>query len=116
MKTKYDSRYTVTREFTGKAAPQFVARFCGERIGDAPTRNEARTLATNHRFDQCAAHGFDLIIAPALDFKLLGTSIQVSTRKRYRASLATNQPDWQKRRAIFADEVLLESGEYFVCR
>jgi hypothetical protein len=34
---KSDSRWTVTREFTGKPAPQFVIRFCGDWIDSRAT-------------------------------------------------------------------------------
>jgi len=114
---KLDARYTISRECTGKPRPQYVARFAGERLGEAATRNEARTLATNHRFDQCVALGFDLRATPALSYHLAGAeSVKVSARRNYLADLATNQPDWQARRAVFISGILLTSGEYFVCR
>ncbi len=34
---KTDSRWTITREQTGTATPQFVIRFCNERIGATNT-------------------------------------------------------------------------------
>jgi len=34
---KKDSRWTVTREYTGKPRPQFVIRFCGDWIDSRPT-------------------------------------------------------------------------------
>lgn len=30
-----DSRYTITLEYTGKADPQYVLRFCGEWIASS---------------------------------------------------------------------------------
>ena len=32
-----DARYTVTREWTGKAKPQFVVRFCGDWLDSRAT-------------------------------------------------------------------------------
>ena len=59
---------------------------------------------------------------PALDYKLLGTSVKLDSRRFYDACDASNQPDWEKRGAIFILEngpgegasigVLLERGEY----
>jgi hypothetical protein len=48
MKTrpiKSDSRWTVTREHTGAAAPQFVIRFCGDWI-DAKSTYGAAVIRT----------------------------------------------------------------------
>jgi len=44
-----DKRYTVTKEYTGKPAPQFVVRFCGEFIASRSTYGAAVLAATNHR-------------------------------------------------------------------
>lgn len=43
-----DGRYTIGREYTGRARPCFVARFCGEWIGRADTNAGAWLLAINH--------------------------------------------------------------------
>ena len=41
-----DARFTVAVEHTGHASgPQWVARFCGEYAGSAPTEREAWALA-----------------------------------------------------------------------
>ena len=40
-----DQRWTVTREFTGKAKPQFVIRFCGDWIDSRATYLAAVTRA-----------------------------------------------------------------------
>jgi hypothetical protein len=40
-----DRRYTVRPEYCGERARRFVARFCGDWIGHAKTRTEARELA-----------------------------------------------------------------------
>lgn len=42
---KSDRRFTVRPEYCGQRAKRFVARFCGEWIGQAKTRREARDLA-----------------------------------------------------------------------
>lgn len=107
---KTDTRYSVAREFTGASLTQYVARFCGEWIGAAPTRRGARILATSHRF-RTAPGSFR--VRPAINYKLLGTGIQLSSRRTYEATPATNQPDWQARELVFVNDVLLEKGEYF---
>ena len=43
-----DQRYTVSLEFTGKLAPQHVARFCGEWIGSTRSLSGAVMLAVGH--------------------------------------------------------------------
>ena len=53
-----------------------------------------------------------MLVRPKMDYKLLGTGIQLSKSKVYEAVVATNQPDYEKREAIFCGEVLLEKGEY----
>lgn len=50
-----DRRYSVAEEFTGKAKPQFVARFCGERIGSAGREAGAWLLAGAHKHGQTRA-------------------------------------------------------------
>lgn len=40
-----DRRYTVQREWCGHIRPQWVARFCDQWIGAAPTRRSACDLA-----------------------------------------------------------------------
>lgn len=51
MKTQpfKDSRYTITKEFTGAATPQFVIRFCGEFIASRSTYAAALMAATGER-------------------------------------------------------------------
>ncbi|WP_436054395.1 hypothetical protein, partial [Phenylobacterium sp. LjRoot225] len=48
-----DRRFNVRPEYCGYRARRYVARFCGEWIGEARTRSEARALARSwreHRF------------------------------------------------------------------
>ena len=40
-----DRRWTVTREYTGKAKPQFVIRFCGDWVDSRSTYPAAVTRA-----------------------------------------------------------------------
>ena len=40
-----DQRWTVTREYTGAAKPQFVIRFCGDWIDSRTTYPAAVTCA-----------------------------------------------------------------------
>jgi hypothetical protein len=42
---RLDNRYSIRREFCGYATPRWVARFCGDWIGQAETRDVARELA-----------------------------------------------------------------------
>lgn len=42
---KLDDRYSVTLEWCGLRKPRWVARFCGEWIGQGMTREEAHKLA-----------------------------------------------------------------------
>ena len=43
-----DKRYTLTREFTGSPYPMWVARFCGDWIGQARSKIDAAELIANH--------------------------------------------------------------------
>lgn len=43
-----DTRYTVDIEFTGQPAAAYVARFCGEWVGQATTQPDAWQLAQAH--------------------------------------------------------------------
>jgi hypothetical protein len=58
---------------------------------------------------------------PLENYRLLGTSIVLDSRKFYNASYAKNQPDWESRGLIYIHEAddeedsigfLLERGEY----
>lgn len=40
-----DRRFTVRREWAGYSHQRYVARFCGDFIGQAKTRREAREIA-----------------------------------------------------------------------
>jgi hypothetical protein len=44
-----DRRFSVRPEYCGYRARRYVARFCGEWIGEARTRSEARALAHSWR-------------------------------------------------------------------
>lgn len=43
-----DTRYKITREHSGKAKPQFVARFCDEFIGQSAFYTSAVVMAVGH--------------------------------------------------------------------
>lgn len=53
-----------------------------------------------------------MLVRPKMNYKLLGTGIQLSKDRVYEAVVATNQPDHEEKGLIFCDEVLLEAGEY----
>jgi len=113
---KTDKRYSISREFTGNPyGKQYVARFEREFIGSTATRTEARTLATAHAFKRALAGETDLRVIPARPYRLHeALSVTVSNRRVYPATIATNQPDYAKREAVFINGILLERGEYFV--
>lgn len=46
-----DHRYTYTREFHGEAEQSWITRFCGEWVGNAETRLQARLKAYQHWFE-----------------------------------------------------------------
>lgn len=54
-------------------------------------------------------------IKPLSNFQLLGTSLTLKTDKTYKATHATNIPDYVERGLIFANGILLDKTEYVVC-
>ena len=60
-------------------------------------------------------------IRPMLDYKLLGTAMQLDKEKVYPAIVAKHIPDWKERGLVFVgdpdtDGILLEEGEYVVVK
>lgn len=51
-------------------------------------------------------------VKPNESYKLLGTSISLVKGRVYKATIATNQPDYKKKGLIFVKGVLLCNGEY----
>ena len=45
---KKDRRYTITKEYTGKAKPQYVIRFCNEWIDSRQFLNSAIVRAVGY--------------------------------------------------------------------
>jgi hypothetical protein len=43
-----DTRYSIRKEYTGHATPQWVARFCGEWIGSSQFYSSALMFASGH--------------------------------------------------------------------
>lgn len=43
-----DRRYRIAREYCGYATRRHVARFCGDWLGQATTRQGALTIASAH--------------------------------------------------------------------
>ena len=43
-----DTRYSIRKEYTGHATPQWVARFCDEYIGSSQFYGSALMLASGH--------------------------------------------------------------------
>jgi len=52
--TLADQRYTVTREFCGQPTARWVARFCGEWIGQDKYKSGALMLCIAHADDRQA--------------------------------------------------------------
>jgi len=47
-----DERYSVNKEWCGHSKQKFVARFCGDWIGKAETKNKAWLLCIYHDDDR----------------------------------------------------------------
>lgn len=43
-----DKRYDIKLEWCGLPKRQYVIRFCGNYIGSAPTKKEARIIGNNY--------------------------------------------------------------------
>ena len=56
-----DNRYTVSREWTGNAKPQFVIRFCGEWIASCQSYSAAVVLAVGEKARRNGALVFEAI-------------------------------------------------------
>lgn len=52
---KFDSRYTVQREFCGQTAARYVFRYLGEFVSHHAERDEAEQAALNHRREALAS-------------------------------------------------------------
>ena len=55
-----------------------------------------------------------MLVKPKLNYRLYATHISVSKDQTYKAIIATNQPNYKERGAIFINEILLEKGEYTI--
>lgn len=53
---KPDTRYTVTKEFDGRAVAHHVARFAGEHIGSHTNAQAAWELCTQHQRERLEIH------------------------------------------------------------
>lgn len=62
----------------------------------------------------------EMIIEATEDFHLLGTDLKVQAGNHYRAEHASNQPNWEKRKSVFAQVAggffLLHEGEYKIIK
>lgn len=45
---KPDNRYTITREYCGHPEPRYIARFCGEWLGQSYNKSDAERIAADH--------------------------------------------------------------------
>ena len=55
-------------------------------------------------------------VKPKLNYQLLGTSIRLNSKKVYRATIASNQPDYKKQGLIFVRGILLDKTEYMIVK
>ena len=53
-------------------------------------------------------------VRPKKDFKMLGTSDTLDKTRAYKATKATNQPNWEAKGLIFVDNFLLSKDDYEV--
>jgi hypothetical protein len=53
-------------------------------------------------------------IQPNENYELLGTSIKLNKAKTYKATPATNQPDYKRQGLVFVRGILLNKNEYTV--
>ena len=55
-----------------------------------------------------------MLVKPNKNYKMLWTNKCVWTDQTYKAIIATNQPNYKEKGAIFINEILLEKGEYTI--
>ncbi|NBU79676.1 MAG: hypothetical protein EBS50_11515, partial [Sphingomonadaceae bacterium] len=58
-----DKRYTIAQEFCGYPEPRWVARFCGEFIGQSKFKGSAMMLAIGHKAKRNGALVIEAITA-----------------------------------------------------
>ena len=57
---------------------------------------------------------YTMLVKPNKNYKMLWTNKCVWTDQTYEAIIATNQPNYKEKGAIFINEILLEKGEYTI--
>ena len=57
-----------------------------------------------------------MLVKPKLNYRLYATHISVSKDKTYKATIATSQPNYKERGAVFVGGILLEKGEYTIVK
>ena len=55
-----------------------------------------------------------MLVKPNKNYSLCSTNISVSKDQTYKAIIATNQPNYKEKGAIFVNKILLERGEYII--
>jgi NMD protein affecting ribosome stability and mRNA decay len=55
-------------------------------------------------------------VKPKLNYQLLGTDIKLNCKKVYRATIASNIPNYKKQGFIFVSGVLLDKTEYTIVK
>ena len=53
-------------------------------------------------------------VRPKKDFKMMGASDTLDKTRAYKATKATNQPNWEAKGLIFVDNFLLSKDDYEV--
>jgi len=57
---------------------------------------------------------YKMLVKPNKNYKMLWTNKCVWVDQTYKATIATNQPNYKEKGAIFVNEILLEKGEYTI--
>ena len=53
-------------------------------------------------------------VRPKMNFKMMGTSDTLDKTRAYKATKATNQPDWEAKGLVFIGNFLLSTDDYEV--
>lgn len=54
--TRLDSRYAVAKEYCGYVTARWVARFCGEWLGEFKSERAAKAACHSHNDQRCATY------------------------------------------------------------
>ena len=119
-RTSWGNEYTypankLARQFAEISGQKTLSAYTISRMESMGVKvmNELEYYKQQAGVENCEGE-VDLLIKPKENYKLLGTGIRLNKEKVYKATLATNQPNYKKLGLIFADDVLLNRDEYEV--